>query len=367
MSSVSIVRDTRTLIQNNLLPAVSSKWIPQFQFGLEAFCLRPFQSAGSNARTVVTNTNTAASKTLRLLGNLKLAEHLGTVCDTLGLVCRGSFINIDHSDQDGLTALVGAVQTRNGRAIPVMVETTYAHHIPADGSSLSTPRWKKLRAAMTAARKIQSFTGHTIDALQSLADRLGFWPNLVFDRGFANESILTHLHAEGAIFYVRLKARRYVELDDGNTVTKLSVKDLKQKDSTIRLFGLTLRVIRTTKSRRHPEPWFILTNDMKRSKTKITRIYYHRFEIEETFKDVKHLFELKQAQFDKPNSLKALLWFIALGIALLYVATKATMHQEHYRNNKKRRSWIRIAYEQFQRELNGYRALTGLAPRLESS
>jgi len=67
MSSVFIVRDTRTLIQNKLLPAVSPKWLLQFQFGLEAFCLRPFQSAGSNARSVVANPNTAASKTLRLL------------------------------------------------------------------------------------------------------------------------------------------------------------------------------------------------------------------------------------------------------------------------------------------------------------
>lgn len=365
MSSVSIVRDTRTLTQNNLLPAVCSKWVPQFQFGLEAFSLRPFQSAGSNARTVVANTNTAASKTLRLLRNLALAEHLGTVFDTLKLVRPGDYVNVDHSDQDGLTALVGAVQTRNGRAIPCMVEATYAHHIPADGSASSTPRWKKLRAAMVAARKIQSFTGHTIDALQNFADRLGFWPKLVFDRGFGNESLLTHLAAEGATFYVRLKAGRFVELLDGETVTRLSVTNLKQKDATIQLFGLTLRVIRTTKSRRHPEPWYILTNDMGRSKTKITRTYYHRFEIEETFKDMKHLFELKQAQFDKPNSLKVLLWFIALGIALLYVVTKATIHQEHYRNNKKRRSWIRIAYEQFQRELTGYRGLTGLTPRLE--
>ena len=104
---------------------------------------------------------------------------------------------------------------------------------------------------------------------------------------------------------------------------------------------------------------------MSSSRTKIARIYYHRFEIEETFKDVKHLFELKRVQFDKPNSLKVLLWFVSLGIALLYLTTKATMHQEHYRNNKKRRSWVRLAYEQFQRELTSYRGLTGLTPRPE--
>jgi hypothetical protein len=118
MLSPNIVRDTRALIQNKLLPAVNTKWLLQFQFGLESFCLRPFQSAGSNARSVVANTNTAASKTLRLFQNLALAEHLGAVFDTLGLVRPGDYVNVDHSDMNGLTALVGAKQTRNGRAIP---------------------------------------------------------------------------------------------------------------------------------------------------------------------------------------------------------------------------------------------------------
>jgi hypothetical protein len=358
MPSPSIVRDARTLVQNKLLPAVGSKWLPQFQFGLEAFCLRPFQSAGSNARSVVANTNTAASKTLRLLQNLALAEHLGSIFDTLSLVHPGDYVNVDHSDQDGLTALVGARQTRNGRAIPCFIETTYAHHIPNDSDK---PRWQRLRAAMLAARKAQSFTGHTIDALQNFHDRLGYWPRLVFDRGFGNESIVTHLAAENATFYIRLKAGRYIVLDGQRT----SVSELPKKDSIVTLFGLTLRVIRTPTSRRHPEPWYILTNDLNSSHTKIARIYYHRFEIEEAFKDAKHLFGLHRVQFDKPNSLKVVLWFVSLGIALLYVTTKATMHQEHYQHNKKRRSWVRQAYEQFQRELTSYRALTGLTPRPE--
>jgi len=212
---------------------------------------------------------------------------------------------------------------------------------------------------MLATRKAQSFTGHTIDALQDFHDRLGFWPKLVFDRGFANESLVTHLQAEGAVFYVRLKAGRYIELDGQRT----SVSELPRRDSLVTLFGLTLRVIRTPKSRRHPEPWYILTNDVQSSRTKIAKIYYHRFEIEEAFKDVKHLFEMKRVQFDKPNSLKVLLWFAAIGIGLLYTATKATIHQERYRHPKKQRSWVRTAWERFQQELTSYRGLTGLAPR----
>lgn len=172
MPSVSIVRSSRTLIQNKLLSTVPTKWWPQAAFGLEAFTLRPFQSAGSNARTVVANPNTAASKIHRLLSNDKLASHLGTVFDQLNLVKPGSYVNVDHSDFDGLTALVGAIQTRNGRAIPCMNETTYAHHIPAHPDA--SPRWRGLRTDMLFARQQQSFTGHTIDALQSLHDRLGF-------------------------------------------------------------------------------------------------------------------------------------------------------------------------------------------------
>jgi hypothetical protein len=359
MPSNNIVRDSCTLIQNNLLQVVPTKWLPQIAFGLEAFALRPFQSTGSNARAVVSNRNTASSKMLRLLGNVRLAEYMGTVFDCLHLVRSSSYLNVDHSDFDGLTALVGAVQTRNGRAIPAMVDTTYAHHIPAQSKK---PRWQKLRTAMTKARKTQSFTGHTIDTLQNLADRLGFWPKLVFDRGFGNESIVEHLCAEGATFYVRLKAGRYVELDGEKT----EVKELAKTDATIQLYGLTLRVIRSPKNRRAKEPWYILTNDRTSSRTKIIRIYYHRFEIEETFKDIKHLFELHRLHFMKPNSLKVVLWLIFLGIAVLYVVTRPTQQKINACRPKQRCSWVRLAYEQFERTLTSYRGLTGLTPRYSS-
>lgn len=81
---------------------------------------------------------------------------------------------------------------------------------------------------------------------------------------------------------------------------------------------------------------------------KVVRIYYHRFEIEETFRDVKHIFELQRTRLNKPSSLKALLWFVSLGIALLYLATKPTEQQIRHTHPKKQRSWLRQAYEQLQ-------------------
>lgn len=343
MSPTDIVNGVHTLTQNKLMPSVPKRWLPQFSFGLQAYGLRAFQSATGNARMVVKNAYTAATKTDRLLANEGLADQFGTIFDSLGLMKPGSLVNVDHSDMHGLLALVGALQTRKGRAIPCMVEATYASTIPANGSSKSTPRWQCLRAAMIESRRVQSFTGHTIDSLQNMADRLGFWPKLVFDRGFGNESIVTHLAAEGCTFYVRLKAGRFVEFDG----QRAELKQLKDKDTTVQLFGLTLRVIRSPKSRRAKEPWYILTNDFTSSRTKIVRIYYHRFEIEETFRDMKHIFELKRTRLQKPNSLKAVLWLVSLGIALLYLVTKPTKHLGHS-HPKKQTSWLRQAYEQLQ-------------------
>lgn len=358
MPSKDIVRDSRILIQNKLLQVVPTKWWPQFAFGLEAFALRPFRSAGSNARTVVANVNTAASKVRRLLKNHKLASELGVVSDQLGLVRPGSYVNVDHSDFDGLTALVGAVQTRNGRAIPCMVETTYALRLPGEGSKKATQRLDSLRQDMQFARQTQSFTGHTIDALQDLHDRLGFWPKLVFDRGFANGSIVEHLNAEGAVFYIRLKGGNYVEYEGRKT----KIEQVPVKDALVKLFGLTLRIVRSPKSRRTPEPWYILTNDTHSSRDKIVKIYYHRFEIEETFKDTKHLFELHRLKFLRPASLKMVLWLVFLGIAVLYTVSKPVTGQIRMANARKYISWVRQAYEQFERKITSYRELTGLTP-----
>lgn len=342
MPPTNIVRDIRTLVDTKLLPAVPKKWATQFNFGFQAYGLTPFQSAAGNARSVVRNSNTAARKSERLLANTGFADHCGSIFDRLSQVKPSSYVSVDHSDMHGLTALVGAIQTRKGRSIPCFIETTYALQIPAHSPM---PSKQRLRKDMVRARRTQSFTGHTIDSLQTFADRLGFWPKLVFDRGFGNESIVEHLSSQGAIFYIRMKSGRFVEYDSQRS----EIKHIKENDAVIQLYGLTLRVIRSPKSRRAPEPWYILTNDMTSTRDRIVSIYYYRFEIEETFKDIKHIFEYKRTRLHKPNSLKILLWFVCLGIALLYKVTKLTKRALYTGHNKKQLSWLRQAYEQYQR------------------
>jgi hypothetical protein len=352
MSPTTIVTGINQIIQTKLLVVMSKKWRPQFSFGIRAYGLRAFQSATSNARQVIGNTNTAARKSERLLANINLASRLGAAFDALSIIKPKSYVNCDHSDMNGLSAFVGAVQTHKGRALPCLVEVTYSDRLPATTNAFR--RKQHLRQARASERRQVSFTDHYIKALQTLHDRLGFWPKLVFDRGFSNQSLVTYLQAAGAIFYVRLKAGRYVSVidPDTNTPTRVMVKQLVSQDAVIGLYGLRLRIIRSPRSRRAKEPWYILTNDTVSSRDKIVHIYYHRFEIEETFRDIKHIFELKRTRLNKPNSMKVILWLVSLGVALLYIVTRPTKQSLDGYHSKKQLSWLRHAYERLQQDVD---------------
>ncbi len=59
-----------------------------------------------------------------------------------------------------------------------------------------------------------------------------------------------------------------------------------------------------------------MTNDLVASAKDVIEIYYHRFEIEEVFKDAKYLFGLETIQFKIPERLTTVLWFVMLGMWL---------------------------------------------------
>lgn len=142
-----------------------------------------------------------------------------------------------------------------------------------------------------------------------------------------------------------MKADRFVEL----TNERVAARALRGHDNTIQLHGFRLRLIRSRKPK-DGEPWYVLTNDLDSSAKKVLRVYRHRFEIEEIFKDMKHIFELKRTRLNQPNSLKVILWLVSFGIALLYLATKADIPTNRQGNPKKWRSWLRSAYERLEQE-----------------
>lgn len=341
MPSQAIIPSSIRTIQTKFTPQIPKRWQYQFQFGIQTFTLKPFKSLASNARQTVAHPDTASTKVDRLTQNQGLTEALAGMVARLGVVTPSSLVNCDHSDFKGLMAFVGAVQTGKGRAVPVLVGTGYSPRL----SALATA--PKRTQALRQAYRRQEYHLYEQAARELVAfrERLGFWPRLVFDRGFGGLPLVRFLVEQEATFYVRLKADRYVELAG----QRVRAGALRSNDSRVRLQGLELRLVRSPIPA-EGEPWYILTSDFTSSAKRIVKIYYYRFEIEETFKDLKHVLDLEQAKLTRPLSLKVLLWFASLTFILAYLVTKAGAWLPR-RHPKKQTSWFKQFFEALQREL----------------
>jgi hypothetical protein len=277
----------------------------------------------------------------RLLHNDRLPGEISEVVGTLELVKQTSIVAFDHTEHDGVVGFVGAVQTRRGRAIPCFCDTAISGKIPAYQDA--PPRKKAMRAAYNANR--QKLTDHTVAALKQFKEQCGFWPRLVFDRWFSYKDLVELLVREQATFYVRMKAGRFVELFGKNMLAK----DLAFRDQHIVLYGIRLRLVVSPKTKAWKEPWYILTSDFESSADRIIHLYYHRFEIEESFKDVKHLRGLIKIQVQRALSFKVILWFMILSIILLYLAAKKILGVRQLLDPsghpKKQLSWFRRLLE----------------------
>lgn len=361
MSSAPILRISNKLVKQRILPLVPKAWVKQVTFGITALSLKALVSCNANARTTGVRRGTAETKMTRLLGNTGLPRTMANIVAELALVTKHSFVNVDHSDFSGLVALVFAVQTRIGRALPVFLETSYSGKLSARDDA--PKRTKLLRTAYEAIAGTE--TRRTIASLKALRSTLGFWPKLVFDRGFGSRDIIRLLHKEQAIFYIRLKAGRLVEIAGQQVL----LAQAKRADELVVIAGLKLRVIRSPKTGKNDEPWYILTNDLGSSRNKVVKVYYYRFEIEETFRDIKSILGLRRTKLLKPNSLAILLWFVSIGILLLYLAGLGYLGLRELRKRltagltKKRLSWYRILLEL--REVEILRLSYGLLTEVE--
>ena len=144
MLPTNTIQEIKHILETKVLPLTCHYHREQLKFGILSYGLRPFQSIASNSRSFVTNPHTALRKAERLFANESLAVSLGAIYDGLYTVKPSDYLNLDHSNMNLLTALVGAIQTRKGRALPCLIETTYAHNIPSFGSRrFSQLKWNK--------------------------------------------------------------------------------------------------------------------------------------------------------------------------------------------------------------------------------
>lgn len=261
-----------------------------YLFGFKSISIQPIHTLNSNARRTIRNQKTAQSKIYRLLMNQKIRRTFLKLIVKLKLLNRLDRINIDFSDfGTKKQVLMFAKQTLLGRAIPIYFEI------------LQYPIQKNSQNIFV------------INAIERFQKIIGIDVCLIFDRGFAAPYIIQELMKRQTIFYVRIKSGKKVLTHVG--IKRFSRK-IKKKDVIVRVYGNNLRLIRSEKPKKNKEPWYIITNDFKSTRKKVIMIYYHRFEIEELFKDAKRFFGLEGVRFKRVESLEIALWFVILGIWL---------------------------------------------------
>ncbi len=162
-----------------------------FHFGINAFTLTVYSSLASNSRQIIKNANTAASKVYRLTRNKNIISSFHQLVATSGLVNRNSLVNVDFSTFCGFQTLAFGVQTKLGRAIPILFDC------------LTYP-----------IKKIGSQNLFILEQFKLLSKLLTFWPRFVFDRGFVIPTLIRFMLEREITFYIRIKAGQSFEWKD---------------------------------------------------------------------------------------------------------------------------------------------------------
>lgn len=272
---------------NKTLEVVPKRLKKLYWFGYWALSGEHINSIRGNARGFFTNYHTAKTKAWRLLDK-PWEQIFVKLLVELRLVSGSSVVVIDFSDFKGWQVLMFAIQTKDGRAIPVYFEVI---KYPIQKDSQNT---------------------FIINAIEHFIKLVGCRPMVVMDRGFACPSIIRHLANHGHLFVIRVKGIK--QFNKPNQRRKTKAKNMKVKDQMVEGYDRLVRLVVSEKSQGVKESWYLITNDLTRTWEEIIKIYYHRFEIEEFFKDAKWLAGLEKTRFKKQKSIEAVIWFTILGI-----------------------------------------------------
>lgn len=325
---MTILPNIQEKVQCEILPIIRPKWRDSFQLGINALSLIPFCSLNSNAR-VAGGTN-GMMQMYRLVRK-NLSHTFTLIMAKLFKITNDSFINIDFTIFDSFATLCLALQTQVGRAIPVWIETL-KYPIKKDSQNI-----------------------FILESLEKFIKVVGCKFKIVADRGFIGEYLINGFSNLGLTFYVRMKAGKSVVRKLKNKDKIISLRKVKWLDFTAIIYGRKLRVIRSSttlqKKLNASECWYIITNDFETTRETILNTYYHRFEIEEAFKDLKHVFNMNQNYFKRKETIEAIIWFQILGFWLLWLTSHIPKLKEEITINiKKQLSWFKTAWEQLMTE-----------------
>jgi hypothetical protein len=126
--------------------------------------------------------------------------------------------------------------------------------------------------------------------------------------------------------------------------------EVENDDEGVEIYDARLRLVRSD-TPENSEPWYLVTNDFDSSREAVVNAYYHRFEIEEFFRDAKHLLGLERVRYEKAQTLAILLWFTLLGMWFVW-----EIEGQEGENTKKARelfevSVVRYYFELLQQEI----------------
>lgn len=192
-------------------------------------------SVRGNTRTIVESARAAKSRAYRLLSNANLRTILPTLIAHAGLVTKDSVIAIDFSHFKQFQVLMFAIQTKEGRAIPIFF-TVLTYPIEKDSQNL-----------------------FVIEAIETFVTLTGLRPLLVFDRGFACPAIIKYLAQHNHRFVIRLKGGKHVAYRASGKVR--AARHIRGNDVRIHAYGLDLRLVTSDNPKNGNEPWYLLTNN----------------------------------------------------------------------------------------------------------
>lgn len=325
---MSILPQIDEIIQSKIWPRIGLKLWPMFSFGINALSLNPFCSLNGNAR--ILKGKSGMMQMYRLVQKDWSIIFAGLLVK-LFKITDNSFINIDFTMFDPFAVLCLALQTKSGRAIPVWIETL-KYPIKKDSQNI-----------------------FILESLEKFVKVVGCNFKIMADRGFIGEYLINGFRDLGLTFYVRMKAGKSVVMELKNKHQVVSLRAVNWLDFEAIIYGHKLRVIRSSKTLQRklnlPECWYIITNDFETSRETILNTYYHRFEIEEAFKDIKHIFKTRSIFIEKTETLTSILWFQIMGIWLLWLTSVVPKIGEIIKiEAKKQLSWIRLGWEHLWQE-----------------
>lgn len=260
-----------------------------YEFGLRTIPDQPVISLRSNARLPGLGWATAKSKIWRLTKNPRIVAAFPPLIVSFAELTAADVVSVDFSDfGNGFQVLQFAKQTHRGRALPLYFEVLL-YPVPEKSQNLFIE-----------------------NAIKHFGELFRCKPILVFDRGFAGPWIVSFLLENQWKFVMRMKAGKFAA--DPETGALFPLAKAESTDQSIVLYENILRLVVSDKAEGSAQPWYLATNLAKPTRDEIVKIYYHRFEIEEFFRDAKRLLHLEWVIWKTETSLAVTLWFVILGV-----------------------------------------------------